>query len=162
MKVRLITTKNKRAKQAVYIVLVDDADAAMYDRFSWNLMFKKNGKVEAVRRTVSNGAILLHRSLMSLVPGDGVQVDHINRNPLDNRRANLRVCTSRQNSYNVAKTRLSQLPRGVNRQISGRFVAVISVDHKNYCLGTYDTPEEASAAYQSKASELHGEFAFKG
>lgn len=51
------------------------------------------------RRDGHTTAILLHRHLMS--PAADEVVDHLNRDTLDNRRANLRVCTQRENIRNT-------------------------------------------------------------
>lgn len=73
-------------------------------------------------------------------------VDHINRNPSDNRWSNLRPATISQNNTNSVRTkgqkRDADLPRGVYRS-SGRFQAQYGRD--GY-LGIFDTPDEASAA----------------
>jgi hypothetical protein len=90
-------------------------------------------------------------------PADGIGIDHINRNKLDNRRSNLRLCNMTQNLGNI-------LPRGKFKGVSfdktrRKYVAQISAYHKHYHLGRYNTPEEAHFAYTNKAKELFGEFA---
>ena len=79
-------------------------------------------------------------------------LDHINRDTSDNRIVNLRPCNSSQNQYN-SKDRNRILPRGVIKHRK-RYVARIVLQ-----VGTYNTPEEASAAYQKKRKEILGEFA---
>lgn len=86
-------------------------------------------------------------------------VDHENGDSLDDRPSNLRHATTIQNAWNhKTRRKKSELPMGV-RQISGRYQARIACNSKTHYIGCFDTPEEASNAYQSKRKELFGEFA---
>ena len=88
------------------------------------------------------------------------EVDHIDRNPLNNRWTNLRLATHSQNMTNCKGKSRSGLPKGVQKQkLSDRFMSRIRKDGKVHYLGTYDTPEEAHQAYCVAAADLHGEFA---
>ena len=100
--------------------------------------------------------ILIHRIVMNAPKG--MDVDHINGDPLDNRKENLRICTRSENCRNK-KVRADSKSgyKGVEVRPSGRFRAYIGLPKCN--LGTYDTPEEAAIAYDKKAIELFGEFA---
>lgn len=89
-------------------------------------------------------------------------IDHINGNHHDNRIKNLREVTPAQNSMNcrVHASKKSGLPKGVSfLSQTGRFRAQIRLNRKNQSLGSFDTPEEASAAYQTAAKEHYREFA---
>jgi hypothetical protein len=75
----------------------------------------------------------------------------------DDRWGNLRLATVGQNNAN----RLSKVLKGVTRRPSGRFVA--RMGHGNCTtLGTFDTAEEAHAAYVAEANKRYGEFAQGG
>jgi hypothetical protein len=91
-------------------------------------------------------------------------LDHINRNKLDNRICNLRQATPSENGANrgVQKNSRSGL-KGVHKanQANG-WQAQIKINGKVRHLGTFDTPEEASAAYNASSRKLFGPFAHSG
>jgi len=90
------------------------------------------------------------------------QVDHINGDISDNRWCNLRAVTVNQNQWNRRANKKSRTGfKGVAPQGS-KFGAKITKNKKVYCLGTFDTAEEAHQAYCDKADELHGIFANHG
>ena len=92
-----------------------------------------------------------------LLVGDiekGMVVDHINGDKLDNRKANLRVCTKSENQVNrrVAKGRCGYL--GVAKHY-GKFQARIRRNKKRIYLGRFDTAEEAAAVIR-EYNHRHG------
>jgi hypothetical protein len=94
----------------------------------------------------------------------GMVVDHINRNPLDNRMENLRVADYAQNGMNKTSKGSAGTPwKGISyeprRSPSKPYRATIAARGNRYKLGRYSTPEEAARAYDDAARELHGEFA---
>jgi len=102
----------------------------------------------------------MHRMICAPVP-KGTDVDHINGDKLDNRSANLRLCSR---SKNLANQRIRS--GGVSRykgvyQLPGRknWGARITVDYTCYHLGYYETEEEAAKAYDKAAVAAHGAFA---
>jgi hypothetical protein len=105
--------------------------------------------------------LLIHRIVLDAPAG--MDVDHINGDPLDNRKENLRICTRSENCRN-RKTRTTSKSefKGVYARPNNRYYAYIGdPDRKSrhISLGTYGTPEEAARAYDKKAKELHGNFA---
>jgi len=84
-------------------------------------------------------------------------VEHIDGNKLNNRIDNLRWATSAEKSRNIG-VRVDNTSgyRGVSRLKNGRWRARIWVNCKEKYLGTFDTAEEASAAYQKAVAELRG------
>lgn len=96
-------------------------------------------------------------------PPKGLVVDHINRNKLDNRRANLRFCLQSNNARNKEST---SGYKGVHYQKHNKknktgkvWVAQITANYKCNHLGSYKTPEAAARAYDNAAKRLHGEYA---
>jgi hypothetical protein len=85
------------------------------------------------------------------------QIDHINRNALDNRIENLREATHSQNRINRVQPNHSTGFRGVDKK-RNRYRARVYADGKAYNSKTFATPEEAHAEYLRMAVRLHGDF----
>ena len=126
-------------------------DMQDYERVSmWKWMLSGASK-GYVRRTklVSHKprkytTLYLHRFITGCP--DGMEVDHVNGDPLDNRRSNLRIVSRRENLQNVSVAKGRSGIRGVERLQSGRFSARATVHGKRHYIGTYDTPQEAGVA----------------
>lgn len=92
---------------------------------------------------------------------NGVEVDHVDRDGLNNTRANLRQCSNAENVRNRSpmKNNTSGF-RGVSFLArTGRWKATINGRGQRVHLGYHATAEEAARAYDAMARELHGEFA---
>lgn len=87
-------------------------------------------------------------------------IDHINGNKIDNRIVNLRECTATQNKWNVGIRKGNKSGfKGVSwSERDDKWRAQISSRSKSKHIGYYATAELASAAYNAKAMELHGNF----
>lgn len=140
------------------VALFDEDDYGLFLSRNWSCT-RTDGKsfyLYARGRGEKSGVIdYFHRLVMGNPAGK--KVDHINRNTLDNRRDNLRVCSDAESARN-------QGPRtggykGVSRNGRG-WAATIWVDYQRRHLGTFPTPEEAAQAYDVAAAQLHGSFAY--
>jgi hypothetical protein len=90
-------------------------------------------------------------------------VDHENRDPLDNRWANLRLASVKQQQQNRGVRRDNTSGhKGVMRHKNGRFYARVTIDGKKVGIGGFETPEAANAAFIAKAREVYGDFACAG
>ncbi len=148
------------------VAIIDDEDYERVSKYKWcaqKIVQKWRTFYYAKRAFKQDGkhtTIHLHRFLMN--PPPGMQVDHKNGNTLDNRRSNLRLATCAQNQRNRRKKGggLWQY-KGVNYVAERRkHLAVISKNGVRYRLGGFNTAEEAARAYDAKAKELFGEFAY--
>lgn len=101
----------------------------------------------------------LHRFLMN--PGEDLVVDHINRNRLDNRRENLRICTIQQNSMNksVQCNSISRIQGVCWCKNDKTWLAYIGVNGKRIHLGCFKTKEEAIDARRQAEIDYYGEYA---
>lgn len=100
------------------------------------------------------GCIKLHRVIMNAP--NGMVVDHINGNTLDNRKANLRVCTQRENLQNMQKHRSGKLVGGTFCKRQKKWLSNIRINGKLKYLGYYPTELEAHEAYMRALKELAG------
>lgn len=146
-----------------YVAIIDAADASEVGRHNWHALVRGK-QVYAGRQVWQKGKnrselVLLHRQLTN--PTDGVLVDHRDGDGLNNRRVNLRQVNRAQNAWNATGHHDSTSGlKGVS-WISDRKVwrAEICRNGKRLHLGSFQTPEEAHAAYAAAAVNLHGEFA---
>lgn len=145
-------------------VLIDASDAHILGDFRWVLNGGRRGERYVVRWVERNGkqtVIALHREIVRAP--EGMVVDHINGNVYDNRRSNLRVCSTTQNLQNrrYYKARKEAKFKGVNIR-GGLIYAQISRGDGSSgvrYLGRYDSQISAARAYDAAAKILFGEFA---
>lgn len=146
-------------------VLVDDEDFERMSQHRWTF----SGKY-AYRQVQAGGrkhrrSIYMHREIFP--DKEAFQVDHKNRNTLDNRKENLRACTQQQNSLNRDKS--SNNPSGYkgvfpNPAHPSRspkpWRSQIAVNGKTIHLGVFHTKEGAALAYNQASELYHGDFGF--
>ena len=141
------------------VALVDDEDFEWLSQHVWIVKRSDRGYLYA-RTSTTKGGIYMHRLLLNAP--EGMQVDHINHNGLDNRRQNMRLCTNSQNSYNSLahrKPKTSHFKGVCWHKSTQKWLAQIGIDWKRLHLGIFDSEEDAAKAYDAKAIELFGEFA---
>ena len=117
------------------------------------------------RRTHLEGRYYCHHRLVWIWHHGAIDpeilVDHINRDRHDDRIENLRLATASQNNAHSAMSRSNTSGyKGVTfGKKEGKWKAQIRVNYKKKHLGHFPTKEEAAAAYQKAAAEMHGTFA---
>lgn len=135
--------------------IVDAADAEWVNRWRWSL-----STGYAVRNaTIAPGQhfiLGMHREILGLGQGGEIEVDHINRDRLDNRRANLRAIPKAGNRQNVAgRPDASSRFRGVSwRPTLGKWVAYTHVAGKYRHLGSFADEHEAAVAARAARRAL--------
>lgn len=138
---------------------IDAEDAGRVLRFRWGYL-NAYPAMYVVRRS-DDVAVprLLHRLVSP--PPEGLIVDHINGDTLDNRKTNLRFVTASQNAMNtrVSASHLKSSGfKGVSRS-GDKWSASISFDGQKIGLGRFDSEADAARAYDAAAVVLFGEFA---
>lgn len=142
------------------IAIVDAEDFEWLNKYSW--YYEDNGY--ACRRKTfghyDSAKVYMHREILGYVPPVKV-ADHINGNRLDNRRDNLRKVTQSKNAINSPPRKGTSKYKGVHwNKGYGRWVAKIEKEGAYYYLGQFDCEINAAIAYNKKARELFGEYAY--
>lgn len=136
------------------VALIDEQDYERLQSYRWTV-----SEQGYAIRWVRNHKIKMHRDVMN--PPEGMEIDHINGNKLDNRRANLRICTHADNVRNVGKRKDNSSGfKGVYwRSDVKKWRALIQVEGRRIDLGFFTEPQDAALAYDKAARKYHGEFA---
>lgn len=144
------------------VALVDDEDFERVNQYKWcadRAGYAVRGAPHPTepRKRIT---VRLHRFILGFEYGDKRFVDHANLNKLDNRRANLRECTTSQNTSNQARRDNQSGYRGVSfhkptRTWRARVKHLGRVTEKR----GFQTPFEAHLAYREMAMRFQGEFA---
>lgn len=149
-----------------YRAAVDESSFNELNGYAWYAIVTRNRRVyaarQASRKLGKRKPVLMHRQVLEMSGVDpGKQVDHIDGDSLNNCRTNLRPSTVSQNHFNVGVRTNSKCGyKGVylckKRQKWSAEIMACGIRRR---LRYFDTAEEAAAAYNEMARELHGEFA---
>lgn len=140
------------------VTIIDAEDLELVSQWKW--FASRSGSSYYAQRKHNGTTVKLHRVLANAP--DGMQVDHVNHNGLDNRKINLRLCTKSENLRNRRKQKgCSSQYKGVVKHQDGRpkpWMAAVKIHGKRQTL-SFATEMEAAVWYDKKAKELYGEFA---
>lgn len=135
------------------VARVSDIDYAFLMEYKWCIC----NQYAATR--IDRRLTYMHRLILNAP--DGVGVDHIDGDKLNNQRENLRVATQRENTRNQARhSQGASGYKGVSlRGDTGKYAAHITVDYIKKNLGCFIDPVDAARAYDAAAREYFGDFA---
>jgi hypothetical protein len=141
---------NKQGEEVARAIIdLDDVDKC--SKYRWGLQYNY---------VYSSKAGYLHRFVINY-NGD-LEVDHIDRNSFNNCKSNLRVCTHAENlrnrGYQSGST--TKLKGVYFIEDRNKYMAQIYHNGKFYKIGYFNTAKEAAIAYNNKAIDFFGEFAF--
>lgn len=140
---------------------LDADDAHLVSDFNWQVQpaITSMYATRAVRTARGMRKVAMHRLIMDAP--DGLEVDHIDGNGLNNRRCNLRLATTAQNQHNQAiGARNTSGFKGVTwHKGKKKWYARIKNEEKRHCIGLFDTALEAHEACVAARIRLHGQFA---
>ena len=149
-----------RRNGEVFVVIIDPDDVTRVKKYSWSIDLRKDGYT-AVQTVAWDGSkyAKLYMSRFIIDPPLGMEVDHININPLDNRKDNLRVVTRLENSQNLRLARSDNKSsglRGVSWNARRRkWMAYLTVKGKRRYLGYFiDLGEANDAVTVARASSM--------
>lgn len=136
------------------IILIDTEDLNKVSNYNWHI----NSEGYA-RARIKTRYRTMHRLILDLVNSDinlQLHIDHINRNKLDNRKSNLRICTNAENQQN-AKLPITNKSgykgiRFIEKQTKRPWRVNIRANKQKIEIGSYATLEEAIEA--RKQAEL--------
>lgn len=138
-------------------ILIDDDDAYLIDSY-YLCVSKKRNCAYAMRRS-DRKYFRLGRLIIKANPG--MEVDHINRNVLDNRKENLRICTRSENCMNRKSWKKDGLPKGIYFKPKDNknkpFRAELTKNGKTW-RELFSTLEEAIDARNKQGKIIHGDF----
>ena len=143
--------------------IIDDVDYEFLTQWKWHAARYPNGW--RVKRTINLGTsfktVFMHREIAKRIGLDAPLIDHRDRNPLNNRRGNLRGASCSQNLHNrgVPSNNTTGV-KGVSfEKRSGRYKAAVTVEGKTHFCGYHTTLAKAERAVVAKRTALIGEFA---
>ena len=146
------------------VALVDDSKYEELSKYNWYAgQYQKNfyAMRNSSRKKGKHFMILMHRQILGLEYGDPRQTDHRDHNTLDNRRANIRICTNQQNSRNrKSNQNLTSQFKGVSwNKREKKWGSYIHINEKTRFLGYWNMEEVAALRYDMVAIREFGEFA---
>lgn len=143
--------------------LVDPEDFERLNQYKWHCTHGDYAK-RAILNLSGKGSrqigIHMHRELCAAPKG--MFVDHINRNPLDNRKANLRPATYKQNVWNrqlprrTGRTPYAGIRWDRNRQ---KWQVRLTINGRRESFGYYADEAEAAKKYDELVKKYRGGFA---
>lgn len=144
------------------IIDPEDIDKILLHTNKWYIS-RKRGRIQSVIGYSKLLGRVLGLSYAILGKRDFLHIDHINRNPLDNRKNNLRYVTITENNRNKGLTK-GKSTKGIYMYGKGKWGVRINFTknrkRKIYNKAGFASKEEAIAHSNLKYRELHGEFCF--
>jgi len=136
--------------------VIDSNDYELIKGYKWHLTSKGYASANPVHST----ALGVEHLILGVAPSRTIMPDHKNRNPLDNRRSNLRKCVQKQNMQNKPMPANNASGyKGVYLKSKAKWEASIRVDGKLIFLGYFKDKIEAAKSYNRAAVKYFGEFA---
>lgn len=172
---KIEVTKKRNSRQNTFELIDDEYyigytqsgkefyfDKEYYDvvkQYCWDID-SKNGYVKTIDRINNTGKLYLHRLIMGCKKGDGITVDHIDRNKVDCRKLNLRFVTRCQNNMNagIRSDNISGVKGVCWNKRRNKWEAKITVNKQDIHLGYFSRFEDAVKARENGEEEYFGEY----
>lgn len=148
--------------------IVDDEDYEYLNQWPWCAAYSKSISGFYAQRNQNIGTIngkqktiRMHRAIMGRILGRELKrtevIDHINHDPLDNTRENLRIVSTRQNNQNKKSKTSSKYPGVCWNKQRNKWKAYITLNGKQKHLGYFMDEREAAKAYEKACRTYVGE-----
>lgn len=150
--------KKGRDKGKIFPLLFDSDGERLFIKYNWWVNDNGKGHYSLVRKTTEGKVIKFHREFLNAKKGE--EVDHINRNSLDNRKENLRIVTRSQNLLN--KSMMSNNTSG-HRGVTfikkrNKWRASLSIEGTQRTLGEFISYDAACQMYEMIAKKLFKDY----
>ena len=138
-------------------VKIDNDDLEKCSKLTWH--YAKNKDSKYIQTRIKGTMVKLHRYIMNISTSNLV-VDHINRNPLDNRKSNLRICSYKENSFNksIRVDNTSGIPGVSFHKTNKKWRAKIKYNNLTIHLGYFEDINEALINRRVAEEILFGEY----
>lgn len=144
------------------LAIIDSEDVSRVEKHKWF----SSRKYVVTRLTPTNKFYRLHRFILDCAETGHPSIDHINHNPLDNRKSNLRSVDNSQSTLN-RRVNFNKKYKGVtfadsqtgNLAKKWRVKVRVPYTKRNVEFGRFETEEEAAYVYDQWALQVHGEYA---
>lgn len=141
-------------------ILLDPEDFHRVNLFTWSYSLGKK-KYYNIQTRIDGKVTNLPHYILNLPSTIGI--DHIDRDPFNNRKDNFRICTTQQNNWNRSPqfNKLGTKYKGVSYHVRrNKWQTRITKNGRTYHLGYFETDIEAAKAYNSAALAYFGEYAY--
>lgn len=137
------------------VAIVSDEDYERVSSHKWCYGGKYAQRAVAIVGKRTSQA--MHRFILNAP--DGMDVDHVDGNTLNNTRENLRLASRSQNNANSIVTRGASRFRGVYyHRVKGKWEANIKINGKKKYLGAFSDERDAARTYDKAAKAAWGDF----
>jgi hypothetical protein len=140
----------------------DKEDYDLVSQYCWDID-NSNGYAKTIDKINHTGKLYLHRLVMGCKKGDGIIIDHIDRNRTDCRKSNMRVVNSSQNTMNscIRSDNISGVKGVYWNSRKNKWTARITANKLDIFLGNYDRFEDAETARKIGEEKYFGEYNIK-
>jgi len=152
--------------------IIDKEDEERVKYYNWCIKLKTKGingrsSGESIKCWSEDGKVLtLSKFILNKETPKGFVIDHINRNPLDNRKENLRLATKQQNAFNTEKYQFTKRPskskyKGVRLKTGKNpWIATLNIKGKSIHFGCFKEEKEAAEKADLEMFRVAGIFAY--
>lgn len=146
---------NKKCKE-IARTIIDTEDVEKIKKYKWHLAYRGY-----VKTNLNGTQVGIQHIVLGMQSNRKIQIDHKNRDPLFNRKTNLRACTQTENLWNSKKQKNNTSGyTGVYWHKCKRWQAMICIKNKLVHLGLFKSKIEAAKAYNKAVKKHRDKFAY--